>query len=108
ASTLPLTEIEEILLWTELRSEERHAYDEDRAERERIREEVLARKRQEEERREEEEIKRLRKLLVHKAQPVRHYKPTVINPSDRPLTVPKTPKWNVRTRKLGLSIAPTH
>ncbi|KAJ2316717.1 Protein tpx2 [Coemansia sp. RSA 2704] len=108
ASTLPLTEIEEILLRTELRSEERHAYDEDRAERERIREEVLARKRQEEERREEEEIKRLRKLLVHKAQPVRHYKPTVINPSDRPLTVPKTPKWNVRTRKLGLSIAPTH
>ncbi|KAJ2323544.1 Protein tpx2, partial [Coemansia sp. RSA 2673] len=51
------------------------------------------------ERREEEEIKRLRKLLVHKAQPVRHYKPVVIKPSDRPLTVPKTPQWSVRTRQ---------
>ncbi|KAJ1826592.1 hypothetical protein LPJ56_002100 [Coemansia sp. RSA 2599] len=98
-STLPLTEIQEILLKTELRSEERRAYDDDRVERERIREEVLARKRLEEERREEEEIKQLRKLLVHKAQPVRHYKPVEIHPSDRPLTVAKTPKWHVRTRQ---------
>ncbi|KAJ2598381.1 hypothetical protein GGF39_002670 [Coemansia sp. RSA 1721] len=98
-STLPLTEIQEILLKTELRSEERRAYDDDRTERERIREEVLARKRLEEERREEEEIKQLRKLLVHKAQPVRHYKPVEIHPSDRPLTVAKTPKWHVRTRQ---------
>ncbi|KAJ2477582.1 hypothetical protein EV174_004573 [Coemansia sp. RSA 2320] len=98
-SAIPLTAIEEILLSTELRSEERRAYDDDRLERERIREEVLARKRHDEERREEEEIKRLRKLLVHKAQPVRHYKPVVIKPSDRPLTVPKTPQWSVRTRQ---------
>ncbi|KAI9505701.1 hypothetical protein BX070DRAFT_220556 [Coemansia spiralis] len=98
-SSIPLTSIEEILLHTELRSEERHAYDEDRMERERIREEVLARKRQEEERREEEEIKELRKLLVHKAQPVRHYKPVIIKASDHQLTVPKTPKWSVRTRQ---------
>ncbi|KAJ2453169.1 hypothetical protein EV183_002416 [Coemansia sp. RSA 2336] len=99
ASAMPLTAIEEVLLQTELRSEERRAYDDDRMERNRIREEVLARKRQEEERREEEEIKRLRKLLVHKAQPVRQYRPLVIQPSDRPLTVPKTPQWHVRTRK---------
>ncbi|KAJ2611980.1 Protein tpx2 [Coemansia sp. RSA 1365] len=105
-SALPLTEIEEILLRTELRSEERRAYDEDRTERERIREEVLARKRLEEERREMEEIKRLRKILVHKAQPVRHYKPLEINPSDRALTVPKTPKWHVRTRQRP-AISPT-
>ncbi|KAJ1890541.1 hypothetical protein LPJ66_007413, partial [Kickxella alabastrina] len=97
-STIPLTAIEEILLSTELRSEERRAYDDDRMERERIREEVLARKRLENERREEEEIKRLRKILVHKAQPIRHYKPVDIQPSDRPLTVPKTPQWHVRTR----------
>ncbi|KAJ2492300.1 Protein tpx2 [Coemansia sp. RSA 2050] len=104
-SAIPLTAIEEILLRTELRSEERRAYDEDRMERERIREDVLARKRLEEERREEEEIKRLRKILVHKAQPVRHYKQLVIKPSDRPLTVPKTPQWNIRTRKR--SVTPT-
>ncbi|KAJ2292665.1 Protein tpx2 [Coemansia sp. RSA 355] len=109
ASALPLTAIEEILLRTELRSEERRAYDEDRTERERIREGVLARKRLEEERREEEEIKRLRKILVHKAQPVRQYKPLIIKPSDRALTVPKTPLWQVRTRKRSESPAtPTH
>ncbi|KAJ2542413.1 Protein tpx2 [Coemansia sp. RSA 1853] len=108
-SALPLTAIEEILLRTELRSEERRAYDEDRTERERIREGVLARKRLEEERREEEEIKRLRKILVHKAQPVRQYKPLIIKPSDRALTVPKTPLWHVRTRKRSESPAtPTH
>ncbi|KAJ1825271.1 hypothetical protein LPJ60_000112 [Coemansia sp. RSA 2675] len=108
-SAIPLTAIEEILLRTELRSEERRAYDEDRMERERIREDVLARKRLEEERREEEEIKRLRKILVHKAQPVRHYKQLVIKPSDRPLTVPKTPQWNVRTRKRSVTpTTPTH
>ncbi|KAJ2787757.1 hypothetical protein GGI15_000458 [Coemansia interrupta] len=98
-STHPLTASEEVLLKTELRSEERRAFDDDRAERERIREEVLERKRVEEEKREDEEIKRLRKLLVHKAQPIRHYKPVDVKPSDRPLTVPKTPLWNVRTRE---------
>ncbi|KAJ2051323.1 hypothetical protein H4S04_002050 [Coemansia sp. S16] len=108
-SAIPLTAIEEILLKTELRSEERRAYDEDRMERERIREEVLARKRLEEERREEEEIKRLRKILVHKAQPVRHYKQLVIKPSDRPLTVPKTPQWNIRSRQRSVTpTTPTH
>ncbi|KAJ2837382.1 hypothetical protein FBU31_001155 [Coemansia sp. 'formosensis'] len=106
-SAIPLTAIEEILLRTELRSEERRAYDEDRMERERIREDVLTRKRLEEERREEEEIKRLRKILVHKAQPVRHYKQLVIKPSDRPLTVPKTPQWNVRSRQRQRSLTPT-
>ncbi|KAJ2900453.1 hypothetical protein IWW38_000506 [Coemansia aciculifera] len=108
-STIPLTAIEEILLKTELRSEERRAYDEDRMERERIREDVLARKRLEEERREEEEIKRLRKILVHRAQPVRHYRQLIIKPSDRPLTVPKTPQWNVRTRQRSVTpTSPTH
>ncbi|KAJ1728829.1 hypothetical protein LPJ61_003829 [Coemansia biformis] len=104
-SALPLTTVEEILLNTELRSEERRAFDEDRSERERIREEVLARKRLEEERREEEEIRQLRKALVHKAQPIRHFKPVDIKPSDRPLTVPKTPAWHVRTRRSV--VAPT-
>ncbi|KAJ2718391.1 Protein tpx2 [Coemansia sp. Benny D115] len=97
--SVSLTAIEEILLRTELRSEERRAYDDDREERERIREEVLARKRLEDERRELEEIKHLRKILVHKPQPIRHYKPLIIKPSERPLTVPKTPQWHIRTRR---------
>ncbi|KAJ1665544.1 hypothetical protein IW140_004069 [Coemansia sp. RSA 1813] len=108
-SAIPLTAIEEILLHTELRGEERREYDDDRRERERIREEVLARKRLEEERREDEEIKLLRKMLVHKAQPVRRYKPLAIKPSDRQPTIPKTPQWCVRTRKrLETPTTPTH
>ncbi|KAI8322326.1 hypothetical protein GQ54DRAFT_297446 [Martensiomyces pterosporus] len=106
-SSMPLTEIEEILLSTELRSEERRAYDEDRHERERIREEVLARKRLEDEHREEEEIKQLRKILVHKAQPIRHFKPVTVKPSERLPTVPKTPQWHVRTRRASAPSTPT-
>ncbi|KAJ2394561.1 hypothetical protein GGI23_004638 [Coemansia sp. RSA 2559] len=108
-SAIPLTEIEEILLHTELRGEERREYDDDRRERERIREEVLARKRLEEERREDEEIKMLRKMLVHKAQPIRRYKALAIKPSDRQPTIPKTPQWCVRTRKQPETpTTPTH
>ncbi|KAJ1903469.1 hypothetical protein LPJ81_003041 [Coemansia sp. IMI 209127] len=108
-SAIPLTAIEEILLHTELRGEERREYDDDRKERERIREEVLARKRLEEERREDEEIKMLRKMLVHKAQPVRRYKTLAIKPSDRQPTIPKTPQWCVRTRKQPETpTTPTH
>ncbi|KAJ2520225.1 hypothetical protein GGI11_002348 [Coemansia sp. RSA 2049] len=108
-SAIPLTAIEEILLHTELRSEERREYDDERREREHIREEVLERKRLEEEQREEEEIKILRKMLVHKAQPVRRYKPIAIKASDRQPTIPKTPQWCVRTRRQSETpTTPTH
>ncbi|KAJ2654673.1 hypothetical protein IWW48_005959 [Coemansia sp. RSA 1200] len=108
-SAIPLTAIQEILLHTELRSEERREYDDERREREHIREEVLERKRLEEEQREEEEIKMLRKMLVHKAQPVRRYKPIAIKASDRQPTIPKTPQWCVRTRRQSETpTTPTH
>ncbi len=43
----------------------------------------------------EEEIRRQRAEAVHKAQPVRHYKPVEVQKSERPLTAPVSPKMSV-------------
>ncbi|KAM9296567.1 targeting protein for Xklp2 [Gastrophryne carolinensis] len=52
------------------------------------------RRRQEEE--EREEVNRLRHEAVHKAQPIRKFKPVDIKASDAPLTVPKSPQFSDR------------
>ncbi|KAM8946633.1 targeting protein for Xklp2 isoform 2-T2 [Pelodytes ibericus] len=45
---------------------------------------------------EKEEVNRLRHELVHKAQPIRKYKPVDVKGSDHPLTVPKAPNFSDR------------
>lgn len=47
---------------------------------------------------EEEELRKLRSQAVHRAQPVRSYKPLEIHPSDVPLTVAKTPCFSERLK----------
>ena len=42
----------------------------------------------------QEEIKRKRQEAVHKAQPVRHFRPLEIKGSDRPLTDAHSPKFS--------------
>ena len=42
---------------------------------------------------EELEVQRMRKEAVHKAQPVRHYKPINIQPTDKPVTLPMSPNF---------------
>ena len=37
---------------------------------------------------EEREMQRLRREAVHKAQPVKHYRPVDVQPSDKPITQP--------------------
>ncbi|KAM7411011.1 hypothetical protein PAMA_021136 [Pampus argenteus] len=54
--------------------------------------------RREEEQREKEEIARLRHEQVHKAQPIRHYRPVSLKKSEAPLTVPKSPNFSDRFR----------
>ena len=54
---------------------------------------------QEMERREQEEMmdaQKQRELTVHKAAPVRNYKPITIQPSERPVTDPSTPNFSMR------------
>jgi len=49
-------------------------------------------------REEMEEVARLRKEAVHKANPVRRYKPTNIMTSDKLLTDPHSPSFMSRAR----------
>ncbi|XP_023554866.1 targeting protein for Xklp2-like [Octodon degus] len=52
--------------------------------------------RQQEEEQKKEELARLRKELVHKANPIRKYQSVEIKSSDQPLTVPVSPKFSTR------------
>lgn len=52
--------------------------------------------RQQEEEQQKEELARLRKELVHKANPIRKYQGVEIKSSDQPLTVPVSPKFSTR------------
>lgn len=60
----------------------------------------LARQRQKEMEEEEErrEIQRLRKETVHKAQPIRNYKPVEITICSKPPTEPVSPKFKTDER----------
>merc|ERR1719233_112187 len=45
------------------------------------------------------EPKVLEKAAVHKAQPIRNYKPVEVKPSEKPLTLPSSPKFLSGTSK---------
>jgi len=85
-------------LSTERRAKERLEYEREKSEREALRalqeQQVL----QEQEDEQKEETARLRKELVHKAQPVRHYRPVEVKKSEMPLTLPQTPNFSDRFR----------
>ncbi|KAJ3329839.1 Protein tpx2 [Blyttiomyces sp. JEL0837] len=90
-STKPPTTCEEVVLHTDIRSDERRAYDEARRLKELAEEEMKEKMRLEKEEQEKLEIRRLRQLAVHQAQPVRKFPPVVIHPSTRKLTEPESP-----------------
>eukprot|EP00842_Homolaphlyctis_polyrhiza_P003859 jgi/Hompol1/4474/HPOL_001733-RA len=90
-SDRPLTHPDDITLHTDVRSKERDAFDEQRAQREA----QEARMREEKEKKLEEQLeaqlRQLRKELIHQAQPVRRFVPVHIRPSDKKLTDPHSP-----------------
>ena len=49
-------------------------------------------------REEEEEIAKIRRDAVPKAQPIRHYKPVEVHPSDKPLTQPMAPAFRLKDK----------
>jgi len=92
-SEKPLSEISNFVLHSDRRAEEREAFDLKIKQKEA---DLAGAKRELEERREreaQEEVQRLRKAAVHKAQPIRNYKGLDIVPSDKPLTLPESPKF---------------
>ncbi|MEQ2165647.1 Targeting protein for Xklp2-A, partial [Goodea atripinnis] len=85
-------------LATERRAREWQEYEHLIAEKEALRARLEAEQRLEEEQRQREEIARLRQEQVHKAQPIRQYKPVAVKKSEVPLTVPESPNFSKRFR----------
>ncbi|KAM6982044.1 targeting protein for Xklp2 [Tautogolabrus adspersus] len=94
--TLAVTEAFE--LSTERRARERQEYERLASEKEALRALMEEEQRREEEQREKEEVSRMRHDQVHKAQPIRHYKPVALKKSEVPLTVPHSPNFSDRFR----------
>ncbi|XP_037540496.1 targeting protein for Xklp2-B [Nematolebias whitei] len=90
--------VEPFELATERRAKEWQEYEQQNAEKKALRAQMEEHQRQEEEQREKEEITRLRQEQVHKAQPIRQYRPVVVKKSERPLTVPESPNFSERFR----------
>ncbi|KAM4736867.1 targeting protein for Xklp2 isoform 2-T2 [Anableps anableps] len=90
--------VEPFELATERRAREWQEYERLIGEKEALRARMEAEQRLEEEQREREEIARLRQEQVHKAQPIRHYKPVAVKKSEVPLTVPESPNFSRRFR----------
>jgi hypothetical protein len=70
----------------------------------------LSRLQLEEKRRHEEELElqRLRREAVHKAKPIRHFKPIEIQPSAKPLTAPHSPKFSTLSKERKLAATSSH
>ncbi|XP_068422183.1 targeting protein for Xklp2 isoform X3 [Eschrichtius robustus] len=83
-------------LATEKRAKERQELEKRMAEVEAQKAQQLEEARQQEEEQQKEELARLRKELVHKANPVRRYQGVEVKSSDQPLTVPVSPKFSTR------------
>lgn len=54
---------------------------------------------EQQQREEEKQIKEMRKQMTTKAQPIRHFKPVSVKPSDKNLTIPQSPKFSDRFSK---------
>lgn len=83
-------------LATERRAKEWQELEKKMAEVEAKKAQQLEEARQQEEEQEKEELARIRKALVHKANPIRKYQSVEIKSSDQPLTVPVSPKFSTR------------
>ncbi|KAJ8259940.1 hypothetical protein GJAV_G00175230 [Gymnothorax javanicus] len=97
-NTCNLTVTEGFQLNTERRAKERLEFDQALCEKEALRARLEEERRKEEEEREKEEIARLRREQVHKAQPIRHYKPLELKTGEIPLTIPQSPNFSDRFR----------
>ncbi|XP_028309054.1 targeting protein for Xklp2 isoform X2 [Gouania willdenowi] len=92
------TAVEPFELATERRAREWQEFEQMACEKEALRLRREAERKWEEEQAEKEEIARLRQEQVHKAQPIRHYKPVAVKKSEVPPTVPESPNFSDRFR----------
>uniref|UniRef100_UPI003AAD59DB targeting protein for Xklp2 isoform X1 n=1 Tax=Centroberyx gerrardi TaxID=166262 RepID=UPI003AAD59DB len=92
------TVVEAFELSTERRAREWQEYERVASEKEALRACIEEEQRREEEQREKDEVARMRQEQVHKAQPIRRYKPVALKKSDIALTVPQSPNFCDRFR----------
>lgn len=88
-------------LHTELRALKRQEYDQSMKEKEKLAQQMkhdldLARLKKQ-----QEEIQKIRMQRTFRSNPIKHYKPVDIKPSERPLTEPKSPHLSVSNTKLA-------
>ncbi|XP_072553136.1 targeting protein for Xklp2 isoform X2 [Salminus brasiliensis] len=85
-------------LSTERRAKERLEFERALKEKEALRAQVEEQQAREREEHDKEEVARLRQEQVHKAQPIRRYKPVELKHSEATLTVPQSPNFSDRFR----------
>jgi len=95
----PPTEPLNIVMRSEIRAKERGEYEkrchEEIKEKENVMKEDLIRQ----EKVEKKEVVALRKSMVHKAQDIHKYKGVRVTKSNKPLTLPESPKFSTRFNK---------
>ncbi|XP_075756979.1 targeting protein for Xklp2 isoform X2 [Pelodiscus sinensis] len=94
----PISVPERFELATEKRAKDRQEFEKHLAKLETERERLQKKAQQQEAEQEKKELAKLRQELVHKANPVRKYRSQDTKPSDRPLTMPKSPNFSDRFR----------
>lgn len=94
-STKPLTRVDNVVLHSQLRSGLRAKYEAARQGRADLLLEENLQRRALREAEEAKEVAKYRKGLVHKAQPIGRYAPVVVKPSQKPVTQPISPHFEV-------------
>lgn len=97
---LPLTEVSNFVLHTEIRSDQRAKYNAEMEHKELQREQENRERQALAEAEAAKKVASLRRSMVHNALPVHHYAPTVILPSSKPLTAAHSPNFHIKLRGL--------
>ena len=94
----PLLTVDNVVLHSEVRSEQRAKFDAKRMREEYQRMTENLQRRALRAKEDSIELAKYRKQLVHKAQPVQHFAPVIIKHSERPLAKPLSPHFHTDDR----------
>lgn len=98
-SNKPLTEINDFALNTDVRANQRDAFEKHVKEKEAEMASLRREREERKEREEKEEVAKMRQEAVHKSQGIKKYKSVTVKPSDKPLTNAHSPCFSQRTRR---------
>ena len=96
----PITEVSNVILHTDVRSEQRSEFDQQCRSKEEQREQENQERLRVTEVEEAKIVTRLRQGMVQKAQPIQHYARTLVQPSNKPLTAPQSPHFHLQLRSM--------